>query len=886
MSKWKRASILLLIVFPVAGCHHRVPPASGYGYWAPDPDFSKVLQGEASGSNGIEVGEPKIYDDSSLRLMLDQARQRLAAINGLSESALVGHLGAVTGSRIDQTQFGVQVTGPSLPGVANTANGPTSQTTTNNGLPSGTTLPASTTVTTNPSQSTVTTVPSAAPPASPSVPSGLAFAPPAGVSGSALDILNEQMQLTYEMANLQLLLEGSLSDRFVKNQRMIKPRATIGFPISLTPQPRYKNAVAVVEIEVETAPRNLVDPSQPDPPAITALLPREKTYNVAAIKDRMTSVGAGAVIGMVGVSGSFLSGHKTYYLVQDQDTVAVQRPSDPKNPNTTSFAWEFRPVLGEDFVRGGLKQTFVQLALPLLESDCLGAIRVRTYWRGFDRKSGIAEDVIDGSVLTRNRFSLAHYDLTPFVESVDYQDLGDGSVLVRVGGSFLAGTYIQLGPTRYDASKGLQVDESGLTFVAPAVALARWTGKLISRDGKQADLLNVSMQKRLQKLDQQSCGDSPSTRKAPSARRVQVEDVRIAADRSTVELRMKRADTTSALAETVSLVDENSGGRLALVSSVVSDFTSAHPGITAVLNGAAAATCQFGSVAINDVKVSPLNESDSTVTVTFNASNVVPEDVAGKTLLEIGNKIFGLRDTTTKWDMKVNPPTMTVVVPSSLLVASQKIRAFRIFWTAPDGEMGLDPRAQCFNSSKDLADFGLDSSIERLVLVSVDTKGKGTYLLYGNGLANATVLLPAKAKLSAVNGLPKDRVLLLEIEKDDLQGVKKLLFQKASGQHLLVLDLPQADAKAQPPKVTLDSPVIQNTDEMEVAVEKVDDLASVKMAEKDLQYTKGKDSIRLKNLRADGVTAEQKTRELTFEFKDKTKVAVKLEVVAARVGTK
>ena len=156
-----------------------------------------------------------------------------------------------------------------------------------------------------------------------------------------------------------------------------------------------------------------MDPSQPDPPAITALLPREKTYNVAAIKDRMTSVGAGAVIGMVGVSGSFLSGHKTYYLVQDQDTVAVQRPSDPKNPNTTSFAWEFRPVLGEDFVRGGLKQTFVQLALPLLESDCLGAIRVRTYWRGFNRKSGISEDVIDGSVLTRDRFSLAHYDLTP-----------------------------------------------------------------------------------------------------------------------------------------------------------------------------------------------------------------------------------------------------------------------------------------------------------------------------------------------------------------------------------------------------------------------------------------------------------------------------------------
>jgi hypothetical protein len=886
MSRWNRASILLLLVLPVAGCHRHVPPATGNGYWAPDAEFSKVLQKEASGSNGIEVGEPKIYDDSSLRLMLDQARQRLAAINGLNEGALVSHLGAVTGSRIDQTQFGLQVTGPSLPGLATTANGPTTQTTTNSGLPSGSTLPASSTVTTNPSQSTVTTVPSATPPASPSVPSGLAFAPPAGVSGSALDVLNEQMQLTYEMANLQLLLEGSLSDRFVKNQRIIKPRATIGFPISLTPQPRYKNAVAVVEVEVETAKRNLANETQPDPPAITALLPREKTYNVAAIKDRMTSVGAGAVIGMVGVSGSFLSGHKTYYLVQDQDTVAIQRPSDPTNPNTTSFAWEFHPVLGENFVRGGLKQTFVQLALPLLESDCLGAIRVRTYWRGFDRNSGIADGVIDGSILTRTRFSLAHYDLTPFVESVAYQDLADGTVLVKVGGSFLAGTYVLLGPTRYDVSKGLVVEESGLTFVAPATALARWTGKVVARDGKQADLLDVSMQKHLRKLDQQSCADSPAPGKDSSAQRVQVQDVRMAADRSAVEVRMKLAETSSAQRDSVSVVDDSSGARIDLVSAVASDFGGDHPLIRAAFGTTVAEPCQFGSVAIDDVKVIPLNESDSAVSVKFKTVNVEPEDLAGRTLLEIGNKVFGLQDTEAKWDMKANPPTMTAIVPTSLLVAGQKIRAFRMFWTAPDGEMALDPRRQCFNSPRDLDDFGLDSATERLVLVSVDAKGKSTYILYGNGLTNATVLLPTKARLSAVDGLPKERVLLLEIEKEDLQGVKKLLVQKANGQRPLVLDLPQPDSKAQPPKVTLDSPVIQNTDEMEVPVEKVEDLASVKMGEKELQYTKGKDSIRLRNLRADGVTTEQKTRELTFEFKDKTKVAVKLEVVAARVGVK
>ena len=63
-----------------------------------------------------------------------------------------------------------------------------------------------------------------------------------------------------------------------------------------------------------------------------------------------------------------------------------------------------------------------------------------------------------------------------------------------------------------------------------------------------------------------------------------------------------------------------------------------------------------------------------------------------------------------------------------------------MFWTAPDGEMALDLGSRMFQQLEDLDDFGPDSAIERLVLVSVDTKGEGTYLLYGNNLTNATVL--------------------------------------------------------------------------------------------------------------------------------------------------
>src|ERR1700733_5319169 len=297
----KRRSLALLTVLLsifLNGCPKDVPPATGYGGWKPDPDLLDQVKKQETGTNGIEVGAPKFYDDASLKAMLDQTRARLAAVNGLNESALVSHLGAVTGSTVDQTQLGVQVMSPVAPSVATTDAGPTTQTTTNTGLPVGqTTLPASTSVTTNPSQSVVTTS-NPATPVLPTIPSGLAYTPPTGMEGSALNVLNEEMQLNDDIAGYQLLLEGSLSDRFVQNQNIIKPRTTIGFPISIAPQSRYENAVAVVEVEVQNPEQALSE----EPPTITIILPRENTYNVAALTDNSKSIGAGAVIHAVSIS--------------------------------------------------------------------------------------------------------------------------------------------------------------------------------------------------------------------------------------------------------------------------------------------------------------------------------------------------------------------------------------------------------------------------------------------------------------------------------------------------------------------------------------------------------------------------------------------------------
>lgn len=203
----KRRSLVFLAVLSsifLNGCPKETTPATGYGEWKPDPDLLAQVKKQETGTNGIEVGAPKFYDDASLKAMLDQTRARLAAVNGLNESALISHLGAVTGSTVDQTQFGIQVMGPSAPTVATTDAGPTTQTTTNSNLPTGqTTLPGSTAVTTNPSQSVVTTSSPTAP-VLPTVPAGLAYTPPTGMQGSALDVLNEEMQLNDDIAGYQL----------------------------------------------------------------------------------------------------------------------------------------------------------------------------------------------------------------------------------------------------------------------------------------------------------------------------------------------------------------------------------------------------------------------------------------------------------------------------------------------------------------------------------------------------------------------------------------------------------------------------------------------------------------------------------------------------------
>ena len=437
--------------------------------------------------NGIYLQAPKVYDDTSLQIMLNSARSQLSAVSGVSQTGLLGSIGAITGATSVQNSFGAQLGGPTIPQTQATSNGPTSQTATVTG---GT--PSVTVTNTAPNQSTVTTT---TPPTIPTVslPSGGGFTPPTSFSGNALNTLNEQMQLTYEIANLELLLEGSLSDRFIGTGPFQKPRSTVGFPITITPPSQYKEAVAVVEVEVER-PRVRLSPaladSDNDPPAVTALLPRERTFNVAAITNNQGSVGAGFVTGVLGGSFSFLHGRSTYYVVQDQDTVALQLPS---SSTTTAFAWQFKPVLGQSYVQAGMRQTFVQLAMPVDDfAGCFGTMTITTYWRRFNKKTGMAGELIPDSLRRYRNVPIRVFDTMPLISpGFEYEDLGNGQVEVRVPGQFMTGTYVRVGTTLYQPdTPGFTLETKMMRFTAAAADLLKTPPHIVSRTGEEFDMID------------------------------------------------------------------------------------------------------------------------------------------------------------------------------------------------------------------------------------------------------------------------------------------------------------------------------------------------------------------------------------------------------------
>src|SRR5580698_10264318 len=100
-------AIVFALVELAACSSHRPPftapnPPQPWNAWTRDPGHITDLNADDASGNGIDVGQPKVYDDASLRMMLNGIRAKLAGLSGLDEASLIAGLGNVSGATIDQ----------------------------------------------------------------------------------------------------------------------------------------------------------------------------------------------------------------------------------------------------------------------------------------------------------------------------------------------------------------------------------------------------------------------------------------------------------------------------------------------------------------------------------------------------------------------------------------------------------------------------------------------------------------------------------------------------------------------------------------------------------------------------------------------------------------
>jgi hypothetical protein len=471
-------------------------------------------QDQIQTAEGIRVGQPKIYDNGTLQSMLNADQQQLATMQFLNQAGVAANLGSLQGASSQQSSFSVQAQGSPLPQIASTVNSSTTP-----GAPETT---------------STTTTQAAATPSIPSLVSTGSPAMPASYAPGAIDTLNQQMQLNYEVMNLRLLLEGALNDRFTNpcqggvNCQKPKQIATIGFPITVNDplSSRFDNAVAEIMVTVNSAKNSDGTPAS-EPPGIMTILPRERTYNEATITDRSSGFGLAAVtqVFSVGVAGSHRS--QTYRILQDYDTVAfvssqtgcagtATATATATDPCSTTFGWQFRPTLGRKKIVPGLRQVFVQLSFPAgtsIENSVLGSVSVKAHWRTFDPKTGSVGRVItvDADDPRRNpeekvssrsteapeilpSLPLPNFDLRPALMGVAWSDAGSGQVYVDASGIYLQGTYVDVGGTSFkDGTAGFVSSPHAIRFVAPAALLVgAEDARLIAPTGDEIGLDKIA----------------------------------------------------------------------------------------------------------------------------------------------------------------------------------------------------------------------------------------------------------------------------------------------------------------------------------------------------------------------------------------------------------
>ncbi|MBB5057415.1 hypothetical protein HDF16_002121 [Granulicella aggregans] len=466
--------------------------------------------------NGLSVGLPKAFDNRTLTLQLQKLKQQLSqqqTQNGVFDfKSVAAALNNLQGLSQRETSTAVSVTASPTPATSLTN-------TLNTGIvdANGNPLPNTTTTQNQVTNSSVT-------PAAPAFDSFAAL--PAGFSptfgSSPSDLLNDQMDLSYQIVNLQLLLDRALSDRIYPHSAdgQTRLQTVLGFNVTLDPPRTANDAVAVVEVALDV-----------DDVSLVALMPQEKTYNAAALSSKSNAYSGAAMAGAFQVGGGLRKRSQVFYLYKDVDTLSYERMAPG---GKIVFGWMFRPVLGRRSVTPGLKQLFAVLALP--KKDCTAAVaddscsitltpKIRTYWKKYDRntqtafeerEANRARDFMYGlsfGLAKPQLFAHAGYlnyravgsvrigstdeyqqQLTPTVTNIEWRPTGSKTATISVkGNNFFTDTQVLLGDNHYSESAGNMAIKSDQSFELASTLdqVASGTGVIQGRYGLSAPLVNT-----------------------------------------------------------------------------------------------------------------------------------------------------------------------------------------------------------------------------------------------------------------------------------------------------------------------------------------------------------------------------------------------------------
>jgi hypothetical protein len=452
----------------------------------------------ADPGNGIAVTRPQIYDFRELEIMLRAAEERLAQIQAIDGTTVAGAVGRTQGVEVRSTSFGLTASSAPIPGVT------TQETLTraSDGTTSGQTVTTTT-------EGAVT----ASPAAPPTPPAALGAA--GTVSLSARDLLAEQVGLTYQIANLRLLLQHAVSERIDATAQgsMWREPVLLGFDIHLDP-PRYaRNAVAevIVTVAADREAASCGGAVAPRPAMnVVALFPAKDSYNVSTVTKKASEAKLGANVGVVTLGVGFGSSRETLFLVRDIDTLAFEQPVADAS-GSVRFGWRFQPVLGSRVVEPGQRQVFALLSTPDFANEKARemTIGVETRWRAREgRKRAnrvLAPEPVPGStgptvehfltLLPEATFARA---LEPKFDVVRVSEAGGGQILIDVEGhGYSPGMQLLHQRRLLGETDGLRISGDGrLRFLVSADALARgervW---VLGRHGELKELQKPSVER-------------------------------------------------------------------------------------------------------------------------------------------------------------------------------------------------------------------------------------------------------------------------------------------------------------------------------------------------------------------------------------------------------